>query len=77
MTFTNEGVTLRGNEIELSFLKPNPECAMCDVVDDYVCFFCEVDQVQDQTTAILTDCYMGRNYRGDHSMSKIMNDDGS
>lgn len=56
MTFTNEGVTLRGNEIDLSFLKPNPECAMCDVVEDYVCFFCEVYQVQDQTTAILTDC---------------------
>ena len=56
MTFTNEGVTLRGNEIDLSFLKPDHDCDRCDVVEDYVCFFCEVYQVQDQTTAILTDC---------------------
>jgi hypothetical protein len=56
-TFTNEGVTLHNvKESDFDFLKPNPECAMCDVVEDYVCFFCEVDQVQDQTTAILTDC---------------------
>ena len=42
--------------LDLGFLKPNPECDMCDMVDNYVCFFCEVDQVQDQTTARLTDC---------------------
>ena len=33
-------------ESEFDLLKPNPECAMCDVVDDYVCFFCEDYQVQ-------------------------------
>ena len=33
-------------ESNFDFLKPNPNCAMCDVVDDYVCFFCEDYQVQ-------------------------------
>jgi len=46
-TSTNEGVTLHNvKESALDFLKPDPDCAMCDVVDDYVCFYCEDYQVQ-------------------------------
>jgi hypothetical protein len=28
-------------------LKPNPECSACDVVNDYICFDCELHQVGD------------------------------
>ena len=46
-TFTIEGVTLHDvKESALDFLKPNPECDMCDVANNYVCFFCEDYQVQ-------------------------------
>ena len=26
-------------------LEPNPECSVCDVVNDYICFDCELHQV--------------------------------
>ena len=25
--------------------KPNPSCTTCDVINDYVCFACEIDQI--------------------------------
>ena len=28
-------------------LKPDPECPYCDIHNDYVCFYCEVDKVGD------------------------------
>ena len=26
-------------------LEPNPECSVCDVVNDYICFDCELHQI--------------------------------
>ncbi len=28
-------------------LTPDPECPYCDIHNDYVCFYCEVDKVGD------------------------------
>tara|TARA_R110000822_G_scaffold249331_2_gene376799 strand:- start:108 stop:278 length:171 start_codon:yes stop_codon:yes gene_type:complete len=53
-TFTNEGAPLHNvKESALDFLKPDPECDMCDMVDNYVCFFCEDYQVQTSKDKLL------------------------
>lgn len=36
----------RGNE-----LKPNPQCSNCDSENDYVCFGCELTQLDSLTEA--------------------------
>lgn len=32
-------------------LKPDPDCSMCDVDNDYVCFGCELFQIEESENA--------------------------
>jgi hypothetical protein len=47
---TDEWIEYRRDKLDAFYasgkeLKPNPECPMCDVHNDYVCFTCETFQL--------------------------------
>ena len=56
--FVYDGKPLSKNykAIDISWIKPTPNCKLCRPTDNYVCFDCEMEQVQSKTNAIYTDC---------------------
>ena len=48
MIFYDWGKKLIGYEYyDISFLKPNKDCDCCDVYNDYVCSYCEIQEISE------------------------------
>ena len=49
---TDEWIAYRGEKVQAHYAKglkliPDPECGSCDVENDYVCFGCELQQLDE------------------------------
>ena len=54
--FYDNGKKLIGYEYyDISFLKPNKDCSTCDIYNDYVCSYCEIETVSGTPNVKYTD----------------------